>query len=95
MTKDSLTHGTPDCNGDLPDLTLVGTTWRHSKNGHRYVIVGFTWGGDTDEWTVQFVRGDQVVYCSRTLRNFFGRREDKPRFIRCGAGEELSRRLHT
>jgi len=73
MSKPDLTLETPDSLGYIPEVRLIGTNWQHYGNGHAYVIVGFTWNGETDRWMLRHYRFGTpgVEYC-RTPENFFG-----------------------
>ena len=70
---------TKDCNGKAPDEALVGRAFKHAGNGKVYLVSGFSWNGETDEWCVSHFergKGPQAVVCVRGFRNFFG--EIKP-----------------
>jgi hypothetical protein len=44
------THRTADTHGRTPDWEMVGMQLLHSDNGKTYIIIGFCWLGETDEW---------------------------------------------
>lgn len=75
---------TKDRNGDVPEQALVGRLFRHNGNGKLYLVSGFSWIGDTDEWGVDHFEkglGGQAVSCVRSYKNFCGKLENgKPRF---------------
>lgn len=56
----------------LRDSGLLGTQWRHYKNGHAYEITGFSWNGDTDQWCVEYRREGSLFRYNRTFENAFG-----------------------
>lgn len=45
-----LTLQTPDVNDEVPDISWFGRRMRHSGNGKTYIVVGFAWMGETDQW---------------------------------------------
>lgn len=51
---------------------LIGSQWRHYKNGHVYEITGFSWNGDTDQWCVEYRREGSLFRYNRTFENAFG-----------------------
>lgn len=75
---------TSDKDGYVPDTAIIGRLYRHSGNGHTYEIIGFVFLGDTDQWAVLHCRVDCDVTFSRTVENFFGLRNGKPRYELAG-----------
>jgi hypothetical protein len=73
---------TPDVDGYVPDLSLIGSGWRHSGNQQIYEIVGFVFFGDEDRWAVIHRRTGIEVNFSRTVRNFMGMRGAAKRYER-------------
>ncbi len=62
----------PDSNGDVPDQPTKNDFHTHARSGRTYMVCGWAWHGDTDEWCVLYQRvGSKIIY-SRTLRNFYG-----------------------
>lgn len=60
-----------DVEADLSTL-LLGTKWRHYKRSeHIYVIIGFSWNGDADEWAIHYARAGTGIAFSRTVSNAF------------------------
>jgi hypothetical protein len=45
-----LDYATKDRNGFVPDFAMIGTMLRHSGNQKVYIITGFIWSGNDDEW---------------------------------------------
>lgn len=70
---EQLTYRTPDRNGKIPDLSILGDRKRHSGNGKIYTIVAFSWNGDTDEWNNVHVGPDGILI-NRPLDHWTGRR---------------------
>lgn len=83
MSKPELTFKVPDSRGYVPDLTLIGSQWKHTGNEHVYSIVGFAYNGEDDTWMIQHTRlGSDITYM-RTPSNFFAHRGDKGyRYVR-------------
>ena len=73
---------TPDVDGYLPDLSLMGTKWRHSGNQQVYLIFAFVWNCNEDRWAVVHARAGSPIFFTRTVQNFFGLREGVPRYER-------------
>lgn len=72
----------PDDQGHIPDLALIGTTWRHHMSGGIYTITGYAFSATHDLWEIKYTRSDFPVEFTRTIHNFFGikRPEGVPRF---------------
>ena len=84
----TFSHKTPDKNGDVPNLSLRGLSFRHSGNKKVYTVSGFAWSGNTDEWMVLSQRDGSEVTVARTLKNHGGKRRDEktgkmvPRYVK-------------
>lgn len=50
-----LDYMTVDRDGVRPNLTLIGSKYRHSGNGKRYVLEGYCWNGETDQWNMVMI----------------------------------------
>ena len=74
----------PDSNGETPDQMEMNEFYTHARNGKTYMVLGWEWSGDTDEWCVLHQRAGSPLIYSRTLRNFYGTFPDSgvPRFAR-------------
>lgn len=75
-----LTYSTPDINGEVPMLELLGARKRHTGNGKIYTITGFSWNGATDEWNNIHV-GPDGIPINRPLGHWTGNRDNgQPRY---------------
>lgn len=75
-----------DKKGQKPDKHIVNKKFLHTGNRKLYVVTGFVWHGDTDEWHVKyrpynFNEDGKYPEFTRTIENHRGNRGDKPRFI--------------
>lgn len=50
MAGMDLDLATPDTHGQVPNFALVGTRMTNAGNGKVYVISGFVWIVESDEW---------------------------------------------
>ena len=74
-----------DMTDNCPDDSkyLINISYKHTRNGKRYMATGFVWMGDLDLWgvvhhAVDDKDGTQFV---RSIANFKGKHLDgKPRF---------------
>lgn len=58
-----------DINGKtVEDLPKIGSKWVHS-NKRIYIVTGYTWLGDTDEWGIVHIRSNCPVTMTRSFRN--------------------------
>lgn len=48
--ENELTLLTWDSLGTCPDTNLLGQVLKHTRNGKLYIIHGFCWIGQNDEW---------------------------------------------
>lgn len=85
-TKPTLTYFTPDSTGAIPDFKMIGKSLLHLGNGKTYMITGFAWLGELDEWGFTHVATDLnggftgVVLC-RPLHHINGVRSNgEPRY---------------
>lgn len=77
---EALTYSTPDINGEVPMLELLGARKRHTGNGKIYTIMGFSWNGATDEWNNIHV-GPDGIPINRPLDHWTGNRDNgQPRY---------------
>jgi len=87
MSSKFINYNTKDSKGNYREQKMIGTLWMHSGNNKLYTIIGYVWNCVTDEWDFKIKPyfeekfGDQVEY-TRSIENFHGQREGKPRFIR-------------
>lgn len=87
MSKGDLTLNTPDKNGLSPVSSMIGVRLQHTGNKKVYVITGFCWLGDSDEWGYlhsQIVRDDGLpgVTIARPFSHIYGKRSDgSPRYV--------------
>lgn len=82
-----LTLKTPDSTGGTPDQSLIGLRLLHLGNGKTYLISGFCWLGEVDEWGYLHaeVRDDGLpgVPIARPLHHISGCRSNgQPRYER-------------
>lgn len=59
-----------DSFGYIPEPELIGTVWKHYTNGYLYVVTGFSWFGDADQWLIQLVREDSQIVFTRSVSSF-------------------------
>lgn len=63
----------------------IGKQFVHTGNNYVYTVDRIVWFGNTDEWCVEATRLGSDVACVRTVDNFFGNRQGKPRFAPIGS----------
>lgn len=75
-----------DKDGYVPNLSLLGTLWKHTVRQTIYEITGFEWDCNNDVWAVQYVPypfdNDNPVPYTRLARDFFGLKDGMLRFTR-------------
>lgn len=84
--KQMLDYSCKDSKGQKPDTRIINKKFLHTGNRKLYVVIGYVWHGDTDEWhvkyrTYNFNEDDEYPEFTRTLENHRGKRGDNPRFI--------------
>lgn len=76
-----ITNNTKDAKGLYRDSKLINSLWMHSGNNKLYIVTGFVWHCDTDEWHIKikpyFKEHGDVIEYTRSWTNFFGDREVK------------------
>ena len=85
-TVSELNYKTLDRRGICPNPDAIGSKFTHSGHNETYTIRGFCWNGDTDEWHVLYASTDSLTQFSRSLTNFMGERQGKPRFVQVVPG---------
>lgn len=70
-----LTFTTLDKNEESPPLDQIGTRWQHSGNMKVYMLVGYVWNGDTDEWNM-LMNAPEGVGVVRPMNHLYGSRAD-------------------
>lgn len=83
---EEINYAKRDSKKQLPDRRIIGKKFLHSGNRKLYVVTGYVWHGDTDEWHVKyrpynFNEDGEYPEFTRTIENHIGNRKDKPRFI--------------
>lgn len=76
-----LDYSIADKHGLVPDKDLIRRKYKHTGNDRVYTVIGFAWNGDSDEWQVLHEGSDTAVKFTRSLTDFFGMRNGRPRFI--------------
>lgn len=66
-----------------PSPRLIGGTMRHTGNGKRYVILGYVWLGETDEWGYLHRAVEEMgALIARPMDHLDGVRDDgTPRYV--------------
>lgn len=72
MVEKKLDFTTPDSRGYVPNLGLLGTSWKHSGNDHVYFVQGFLWNGEDDTWMLMYNRVGSGIVFTRSPANFYG-----------------------
>lgn len=68
--KNYLTLQTEDSNGDVPDMSLLLSNYRHKKGGI-YTPALFVWNATTDQWNIMYKDVERpVIPFTRTLDDF-------------------------
>ena len=78
---ENFSETTPDVDGNLPNHGLIGCFITHQGNKIEFVITGFAWMGETDQWGFIHARAEGGPAIVRSMAHLTGNlKNGKPRF---------------